>query len=335
MMFGRYTLALILTIPAVATQTGWSQDEAETKAIAAIEELGGSVQRIAMNVEDKEVALHLADKEITDEALAHLPAIKNVVWLNLRGTKITDAGLQYVAQLTGLTRLHLEKTEVGDAGVEALAGLGKLEYLNLYGTKVTDAGIAKLQGIKTLRKLYLWQTGVTDAGANQLTAAIPELDINRGAELKPVPPPVVPLANGRYVRVRFPAPQQTISLAEVEVIGVEGEKPLHREGEATQSSTVQEAQAARAIDGNAETAFDKGSVSQTDKQDYPWWQVDLKSMQPIAQIRVHARADDVGAHLVGVIVEILDEGHQVVWATTIGSGEKSQIHKFANEKPAT
>ena len=79
------TLAIcgLLTVASVGLA-----DEAE--AIAAIEKLGGTVRQIAQDSENKEAAFHLSGKELTDDGLAHLKEVQNLVWLNLANTKITD-----------------------------------------------------------------------------------------------------------------------------------------------------------------------------------------------------------------------------------------------------
>ena len=124
-MLWRIFTASFLLLATVAT-TIRAEDKGKA-AIAAIEGLGGSVRRIAANTDDQEVQFYLSDKEVTDEALKHIPDVPNVVWLNLRNTKITDAGLVHVAALTKLTRLHLEKSGITDAGLPHLAGLTRLE----------------------------------------------------------------------------------------------------------------------------------------------------------------------------------------------------------------
>jgi len=49
-----------------------------------------------------------------------------------------------------------------------------------------DAGLVNLEGMKKLKNLYLWQTKVTDTGVTRLKKALPNVDINRGLDLKPV-----------------------------------------------------------------------------------------------------------------------------------------------------
>jgi hypothetical protein len=158
-------------------------DPAEKAAIEAITKLGGSVRRIAANTDDKEVDFHLSGREVTDEGLAHLTALKKVVAVHLKNTKITNAGLVHLKGLKNLRRLHLEKTAIGDDGLAHIAALTELEYLNLYGTKVSDSGIAHLVDMKNLRRLYLWQTQVSDAGADQLATSLPDCKVIRGVSL--------------------------------------------------------------------------------------------------------------------------------------------------------
>lgn len=303
--------------------------DAVQQAIAKVQQLGGTVSQIAANATEREVTFHLSDQPIGDEALAVLPEIPEIVWLNLRGTKITDQGLAHVAKLSKLRRLHLEKTGITDAGLAHLQGLAELEYLNLYGTGVTDQGLASLAALTKLKKLYLWQSKATDAGAKQLIDKIAGLQVNLGAELKPVEikPPVEPIAKGQFVRIRRTGTGQVLSLAEVEVISTEEAKALHREGKASQSSTAEGAAAERAIDGNGEPDFAKGSVTQTESQNYPWWLVDLGGIKPIASIKVHSRGDAVGS-VIGSVVEILDADKQVIWSVDIKEGTNGQVFEF-------
>jgi len=153
---------------------------AEAQAIAQIEKAGGSVRQIAQNDEHREVDFHLQGASCTDEQLAPLAKIKNIVSLNLGKTPITDAGLAHIKSLTGLVQLHLEQTKITDQGLAQLKGLVNLTYLNLYGTAVSDAGLGQLAGLKNLRNLYVWQTKVTDEGIQKLKQALPGVDINKG-----------------------------------------------------------------------------------------------------------------------------------------------------------
>src|SRR6266849_9017224 len=174
----------LLTSAMASFQAAKSQEkvgapDAEAQAIAQIEKAGGSVRQIAQNDEHREVDFHLG-ASCTDQQLAPLAKIKNIVSLNLGKTSVTDAGLAYVKPLTGLVQLHLEQTKITDKGLAQLKGLENLSYLNLHGTAVSDAGLGQLTGLKNLRNLYVWQTKVTDEGIKKLKQALPGVDIEKG-----------------------------------------------------------------------------------------------------------------------------------------------------------
>jgi hypothetical protein len=320
------------------TACAWAQDDAETAAAAKIEAAGGTVRKIAMSVESKEVAYHLSDKEVTDEALAPLGDIQELVWLYLQGTAITDDGLKHLAGLNDLTKLHLEKTNIGDAGLSHLSGLQKLEYLNLYGTKVTDAGIEHLAKLKGLKRVYLWQTAVTDEGVAKLAAALPEAQIVREVKLaEPQPEPAASadepakesLANGRFVRVRLTGDQRILSLAEVIVQQTGDNAALTSGAKASQSSVDFGGEAQRAIDGNTSQNFNDGSVTHTAAEKDPWWQVDLGGAKEIGRIKVLNRGDCCGDRLADAVVEVLDDAQKVVWSDTVKDAKDSSSHVFA------
>ena len=253
-----------------------------------------------------------------------------MVWLNLRGTKVTDAGLAHLANIKSLTQLHLERTAVTDAGLAHLSGLENLEYLNLYGTQITDAGLAHLQNLKKLKKLYVWQTGVTKAGAEQLTASIPELYINRGADAEPGPPTKA-LAQGRYVKVRLEGEKRILSLAEVQIVETATGKELQTAGQASQSSNYDNTEAKRAIDGNVDGIHANGSVSHTNEETNPWWLVDLGSVQDIGKIVIHNRADCCGDRLKDAVVEVFDASLSIVFTGKIDAATDGSTKEFVAE----
>jgi len=182
-------LALLAALPATAPA-------ADSEVVARIKKIGGLVFPTAGEEGGWKVEFHLSGRTLSDEGLAQVAALKNIVRLNLRDTQVTSAGLVHLKGLTKLGRLHLERTRVDDEGFVHLAGLANLEYLNLYGTKITDKALAHLGGLKKLRQLYVWQTGVTDEGVARLAKALPELRIVRGVDLSKIvavkPPPPRP-----------------------------------------------------------------------------------------------------------------------------------------------
>lgn len=173
-----FSVLLITLVPPVKS--------ADKSLLAGIEKSGGLVLPWPGETGGWEIEFHLRGSKLTDEGLAKVAALKNVIALNLRNTQITSAGLNHLKGLTKLKRLHLERTKIDDSGISHLAGLQNLEYLNLYGTKITDKALDQLNGLKNLKQLYVWQTKVTDAGVDKLKKSLPNLKVVRGVDLSKI-----------------------------------------------------------------------------------------------------------------------------------------------------
>src|SRR6476659_4556198 len=102
-------MALILGCPAPARA-----DEAEDRAAAFVEKLGGGVIRDDNRTGKPVVEVHLPTTDVTDEGLKELAPLKNLSILSLGGTGVTDAGLKELAPHKNLTELNLMDTEVTD-----------------------------------------------------------------------------------------------------------------------------------------------------------------------------------------------------------------------------
>ena len=92
--------------------------------------------------------------------------------------------------------------------------------------------------------------------------------------------------NARYIRVQLVGNSQPLSLAEVQVFA-----DMARDQLATQSSTQDPTSAERAVDGDTDGEFAANSVSATNTESNPWWQVDLGSPKSIGSIKVWNRTD--------------------------------------------
>ncbi|TWT51979.1 Planctomycete cytochrome C [Thalassoglobus neptunius] len=122
----------------------------------------------------------------------------------------------------------------------------------------------------------------------------------------------------RYVRIELPEKDQFLSLAEVEVFS--GDENLALNKPATQSSTAYDAPPELAVDGNSSGAFfAEKSTTHTEKENSPWWMVDLKRDSEIDLIKVWNRNDSptIFQRLNGFRVVLLDQEKQPVWAKTI------------------
>jgi hypothetical protein len=118
---------------------------------------------------------------------------------------------------------------------------------------------------------------------------------------------------GRYVRVQL-RQKNFLALAEVQVMGAvtakaavvfgpgAGGQNLALKKAVRQSSTGFGGDAARAVDGNTQGDFTRGSVSHTAQEKEPWWEVDLGRMEDIAEIRLWNRTDQHGGRLTNFYV---------------------------------
>ena len=133
-----------------------------------------------------------------------------------------------------------------------------------------------------------------------------------GLKAEVIPPDLASGPKARYVRIELPGKARFLQLAEVEVIG--GGANLAAKGKASHSSQYQDAAAARAIDGRTDGDYDKKSVSHTNGEDNPWWEVDLGSEQSIERIVVWNRTDGgTSIRLERFSILALDEKRNPVW----------------------
>jgi hypothetical protein len=120
-------------------------DEAEDRAIAAIEKLGGKVTRDPKKAGSPVIAVDLRSRKVTDKDLESLQGLKAVESLVLSNNRITDAGLAHLKGLRTLRSLKLDFTGITDKGLEHLKSLQQLEYLHIGYTQVKKEARAKLQ----------------------------------------------------------------------------------------------------------------------------------------------------------------------------------------------
>jgi putative heme-binding domain-containing protein len=119
------------------------------------------------------------------------------------------------------------------------------------------------------------------------------------------PPPAATL-----VRIELPGNSRTLTLAEVEVL--RDGKNIARDRSATQSSTYQSADAARAIDGNTSESFGDGGQSHTEEEANPWFQISLGEVRAIDAIRVWNRREDrLGERLKGFTLKLVKDGQVI------------------------
>ncbi|MGJ8653615.1 MAG: discoidin domain-containing protein [Opitutaceae bacterium] len=84
-------------------------------------------------------------------------------------------------------------------------------------------------------------------------------------------------------------------------------------GTATQSSDDYDTLASFAIDQNTSGDFGDGSVTHTNNEAQPWWQLDLEGTFDISEIKIWNRTGSSPARLSDYDVTLLDVNEQVVW----------------------
>ena len=125
------------------------------------------------------------------------------------------------------------------------------------------------------------------------------------------PSEAAPLA-GRYLRIELPGKEKILSLAEVQVFSGASNLALH--GEARQSSTASDGPAKLAIDGNTDGDYAKAkSTTHTATSTDPWWELDLKSAEPVDRVVLWNRTDGSQDRLSGFRIALLDEKRERVW----------------------
>src|SRR6185436_11953660 len=122
---------------------------------------------------------------------------------------------------------------------------------------------------------------------------------------------------GRFVRVEIPGKEKILSLAEVQVF--KDKDNLALRGEASQSTTAYEGPAKLAIDGNTNGDYDNAkSTTHTDRSENPWWEVDLKTSEPIERVVLWNRTDsELQSRLKDFRVALLVENRKTVWERSI------------------
>ena len=134
----------------------------------------------------------------------------------------------------------------------------------------------------------------------------------------------LPAVSGQFVRIELPGDARTLSLAEVGVFTKGGN--LAKGKNATQSSAAFGGRATRAVDGNVDGAYLKGSVTHTRTEANPWWEVDLGKGVGVEEVVVYNRTDSHGARLEGFTLKVLDADRKVVFSK--GNVPQAQVVSF-------
>ncbi len=134
----------------------------------------------------------------------------------------------------------------------------------------------------------------------------------------------------RYVKVQLNANGTTrfLHLSEVEVLA---SRNLAKGRPATQSSSAYGGVAARAVDGNTSGSWVGNSVTHSELEVSPSWQVDLGAIQPIGEVVLHNRTDCCAERLSNFKVLVSNDG--ATWASYPFAGNAPARTAFAVNRP--
>ena len=135
-------------------------------------------------------------------------------------------------------------------------------------------------------------------------------------------------ARVKRVRVDLPGAKRILSLAEVEVWSGAGDraKNVAPDGGATQSSTGYDGPASFAIDGNTSGVYTERSVTHTNTESDPWWEVELARAVPVDRVDLWNRTDgSLEERLAGAVLTLFDAEDCVVWSTTLPSAPTPEL----------
>ena len=136
--------------------------------------------------------------------------------------------------------------------------------------------------------------------------------------------------SGRYLRIEIPGKEKILSLAEVQVFS--GAENLAAKGEARQSSTAFDGPAKLAIDGSTNGRYAEAkSTTHTEISTDPWWEVDLKSAQPVDRVVLWNRTDaETEGRLSGFRLALLDEKREPVWQREVSEAPRPSAEFSVN-----
>ena len=135
-----------------------------------------------------------------------------------------------------------------------------------------------------------------------------------------VKPQLAQKTSGRFIRLELSGEKRMIHIAELQAFS--GGENVALKGRAKQSSTAFKGRAKLAIDGNTDGVFANQSVTHTNTETNPFWEVDLKATRELEKLVLWPRADgaQLNDRLDGLRVSILGEDRKPVWTTIIEKG---------------
>jgi hypothetical protein len=179
---------MLLAVTLAAVLVGWNMHRRreQQRALAAVQELGGTTQQVLTNLSlpsrvgavwTQENSLWLANLDLTDEDLDRVPleAMHTLRGFHAADNRLTNKSLARIASRDELESLDLTNNpDITDEGLAQLKNLRGLRQLLLRNNpQITDAGLVHLEALENLDLLILIGTSVTPEGGKQLQSKLP------------------------------------------------------------------------------------------------------------------------------------------------------------------
>jgi len=142
--------ALILQVPYSLSSPRPKFDEAQS--VEALTRLGVPMQRAPRG----EVRwIEAVGAELNDEAIAYLPGLQKLEWLEIGGGSVTPSGLMSLKNCNSLRRLYIHDINLAGNDLEWLSSLTNLEALSLQRTGISGSVLKNIKAVDTLAVLNL------------------------------------------------------------------------------------------------------------------------------------------------------------------------------------
>lgn len=129
----------------------------------------------------------------------------------------------------------------------------------------------------------------------------------------------------KYLQIYLPGQTRVLSLAEVKVFS--GGVNIAGTASASQSSLFGNGYAQLGNDGNSEGRYFRGSVTHTQPESSPWWELKFNGLRKVERVEIYNRADCCADRLVPFTVQLLDAQKNIVWGTNVKETRSRYIFK--------
>jgi hypothetical protein len=152
----------------------------EKDAVKALESL-----KIPMQKDPRGVVrwIEATKNEFTNEAMAYLPSLSGLEWLEIGGGQVSASGMTHLKDCPALKRLFIHDINLSNDSLQWLSALTRLEALSLQRTGINGSVLGNIKAVDTLTVLNLSKNPLTDDALESI-ARIKGLEVLALADTK-------------------------------------------------------------------------------------------------------------------------------------------------------